>query len=89
MALPACFGRGRVFSLEGEPGLFPMIEFVPFDRFQVGILPLMLDVADLAVAGDVPMRSFFCGDAVGDRLVTRQAGVGVDLIARRVALHAI
>ena len=89
MAFPACFGLGCVFSFEGEAGLFPMIETSAFDRLQVGVLPLMLGVADFAIAGDVPMHPFFRGDAVGDRLVTCQAGVGADLISRRVAFRAV
>jgi len=81
--------RGRVLSLQGETGLFLMVERVFFERPEIDIEALMFNVADLAVAGDFPMDAFFRGDASGDGLVTAQTFVGAYGFGRGVALLAM
>ena len=87
-ALTGCV-EGGVFSREGESRFFRVIERFSIQRSEIDVGTLMLDVADLAIAGHVPVDALLGRDALGHRGMAREALVRIDRLPHGVAFLAI
>ncbi len=66
--------------LEGEAGFVGVIKIFPFDGSEIGVTPLVLDVAYGAVIGrGLAMEPFPGGDAVTNLIVADQTPIAIDL----------
>jgi len=66
-------GDNGVPAGKGEPRFFLMVEIYGEGRTKLSVPPLVFDMADFAVAGDIPVNALFEGYPVSHRLVAGQA----------------
>ncbi len=89
MAALAARAQGGVIADQGESGLFLMVEVLLIQGADVDVHALVLDVADLAIAGHFPVDALLDLDSQGHGRMAGQAFLGADFLPRRVALLAI
>jgi hypothetical protein len=89
MAALASSAKFRVLAGQGETGFFLVVEGLPVERPEIDVLPLVLDVADLAIAAHFAVDALLDFDPLGHCGVAGEALVRADLFSGRVASLAI
>ena len=89
MAAAAVLGEGGMFAGEADARFRLMVEVLRIERTKVDVPSFVLDMADLAIPGDIAVDALFLRYPVGHGFVASQAVFRADSLSLGMTFQAV